>query len=265
MVLFFAEKKQLMPFTYIHYDNIIYEPKGDNCFRNVLCGVPIHGGAHRDIPLFNRHSPDIGTLAGRFGTAGLCCIFLRIQTCQCSAHDVAGHDSVHTQAAIPFITGYRWFVLFLAESYANGNPYRIDLDKPLWAVCLIGSHNYPCFNIGCRIRRHSMTNWKNTLSRFLDFDGRNADFFQNKFAASVFSAQSYSTTLLDAITDSPYSHCMVYFVSFDQWNNHNSINPVFLASQNSASHMVPEHFDKMKNEGMSVKAEIWEKDKHPSS
>src|SRR5690606_14736750 len=106
----------------------IYEPKGDTAAKRPFV-VLIHGGAHRDIPLLDRRSPDIGTLAADLARRGYVVFSPEYRLVNILRYDVAGHDSIYTRQLFHSILDIDDLFCFLAESYANGNPYRIDLDK----------------------------------------------------------------------------------------------------------------------------------------
>lgn len=260
----FAEKKKNAFGRTFNMITDIYEPKGDTVSERPFV-VLIHGGAHRDIPLLNRRSPDIGTLAADLARRGYVVFSPEYRLVNVLQYDVAGHDSVYTRQLFHSLLDIDDLFCFLAESYANGNPYRIDLDKAFMGGV----------SSGAIITTHALLmqdtsalndKLKKYAQQVSDFDGREMqDFFQNKFCGiRILGALCYSTTLLDAqlIRLTPtawyFSHSTSEITTPYQ-------SGFFLASQNfGITHGPGAFLDKMKNEGMSVKADIWENDKHPS-
>lgn len=242
----------------------IYEPKGDTAAKRPFV-VLIHGGAHRDIPLLDRRSPDIGTLAADLARRGYVVFSPEYRLVNILRYDVAGHDSIYTRQLFHSILDIDDLFCFLAESYANGNPYRIDLDK-----AFMGGVSSGAIITTLALLMQDTSLLSDKLKRYVgqvsDFDGREMqDFLQNKFCGiNILGALCYSTTLLDTQLVR-YTPTAWYFSHAAHELTTPYQSGFFLASPNfGITHGPGAFMNKMKALGIQVKADIWENDKHPA-
>lgn len=104
----------------------IYEPKDDTLQQRAMIML-VHGGNHLDVPVFNRKSPDIGTLAVRLAKRGFVVISPSYRLIQ---NLLKGTDEeYYTKAVLNAITDNHDAMCFMVNSFHNGNPYRIDIQK----------------------------------------------------------------------------------------------------------------------------------------
>lgn len=104
----------------------LYEPKDDTLnLRPVI--FLIHGGAHVEMPLLNRKSPDIVALAKDLAKRGYVVISPEYRLIQDFINPTPYKTFV--KALYHSIFDIQDVFCYFVESYHNGNPYKIDINR----------------------------------------------------------------------------------------------------------------------------------------
>jgi hypothetical protein len=104
----------------------LYEPKDDTLnLRPVI--FLIHGGAHVEVPLLNRKSPDIVALAKDLAKRGYVVISPEYRLIQDFINPTPYKTFI--KALYHSIFDIQDAFCYFVESYHNGNPYKIDINR----------------------------------------------------------------------------------------------------------------------------------------
>ena len=111
-------------FTILDYD--LYEPIGDTAQLRPVA-ILIHGGAFFNLPIVNKRSPDIVELATDLAQRGYVTISPEYRLLKNPLSLLDDKPMVQIVAAALF--DINSLICQLVDSYYNGNPYRIDINR----------------------------------------------------------------------------------------------------------------------------------------
>lgn len=173
----------------------LYEPKDDTLnLRPVI--FLIHGGAHVEMPLLNRKSPDIVALAKDLAKRGYVVISPEYRLIQDFINPTPYKTFI--KALYHSIFDIQDAFCFFVDSYYNGNPYRIDINRAfiggVSSGALITAQSMMLNNIS---ELDSLT--KQYLEEVEIYNKRSfQDLLDNKFCgANILGALCMSTILFD--------------------------------------------------------------------
>lgn len=173
----------------------LYEPKGDTVSLRPVIFL-IHGGAHVEMPLLNRKSPDIVAMANDLAKRGYVVISPEYRLIQ----DFINPTEYKTfiKALYHSIFDIHDAVCFFVDSYHNGNPHRIDINR-----VFIGGVSSGSLITVQSILMNSLSELDSENQTFAgeveSYNKRTFDgFFENKFCgANILGALCLSTALFD--------------------------------------------------------------------
>jgi acetyl esterase/lipase len=244
-------------------DTDMYEPLNDTLSERAVI-IMIHGGGHIDIPILTRKSPDVGALAADLARRGYVVFSPTYRLIDLRALN-GPLDSIYTNQLFHSILDLNDLFCYLRDSYENGNPLKIDLNKVFMGGVSSGAiiTTHSILMTDTTELRDKEKLYARQVSAFDNFEFQ--DFLQDKFCGiNVLGALCFSTTLIDTTLIKPTTTAW-YF-------NHSTEDPLtpynegfFTGTQSFGITYGPGVYAaKLKAQGTTVKTDIFDNDKHPS-